>query len=188
VLTNPIYHFKRIGLEAGPLSQWLFSALAEASLPVRRTVRFVFRGGNISLADGTRICGAVTGGPTKAGLLEGENVLPTISNRPIKFDERHAPAPPSLISKRAHASFMSKCELVFIEELAVAAVCSSFRERLRACVSSLRISVFVHCDAPEPFHVAGARAVELHRAPRQRRARAIRLMWAAQRAYPSTQG
>jgi transposase len=34
VLTNAVYHFKRIGLEAGPLSQWLFSALAEASLPV----------------------------------------------------------------------------------------------------------------------------------------------------------
>jgi transposase len=34
VLTNPIYSFKRIGLEAGPLSQWLFSALAEAGLPV----------------------------------------------------------------------------------------------------------------------------------------------------------
>jgi transposase len=34
VLTNPAYHFKRIGLEAGPLSQWLFSALAEAGLPV----------------------------------------------------------------------------------------------------------------------------------------------------------
>ena len=33
VLTNPAYHSKRIGLEAGPLSQWLFSALAEASLP-----------------------------------------------------------------------------------------------------------------------------------------------------------
>jgi transposase len=33
VLTNPIYRFKRIGLEAGPLSQWLFSALAEAGLP-----------------------------------------------------------------------------------------------------------------------------------------------------------
>lgn len=32
VLTN--HHFKRIGLEAGPLSQWLFSALAEAGLPV----------------------------------------------------------------------------------------------------------------------------------------------------------
>src|SRR5665647_3373937 len=30
VLANPIYHFKRIGLEAGPLSQWL----AEAGLPV----------------------------------------------------------------------------------------------------------------------------------------------------------
>jgi transposase len=23
VLTNPAYHFKRIGLEAGPMSQWL---------------------------------------------------------------------------------------------------------------------------------------------------------------------
>ena len=34
VLGNPICHFKRIGLEAGPLSQWLFSALAEAGLPV----------------------------------------------------------------------------------------------------------------------------------------------------------
>jgi transposase len=30
VLNNPAYDFKRIGLEAGPLSQWLFSALAEA--------------------------------------------------------------------------------------------------------------------------------------------------------------
>src|SRR3974377_1042672 len=34
VLTNPTYHFKRIGLEAGPLSQWLFSALAEVGLAV----------------------------------------------------------------------------------------------------------------------------------------------------------
>ena len=33
-LTNPAYRFKRIGLEAGPLSQWLYSALAEAGLPV----------------------------------------------------------------------------------------------------------------------------------------------------------
>ncbi len=33
-LGNPAYRFKRIGLEAGPLSQWLFSALAEAGLPV----------------------------------------------------------------------------------------------------------------------------------------------------------
>ena len=32
VLKNPAYHFTRIGLEAGPLSQWLFSALAEAEL------------------------------------------------------------------------------------------------------------------------------------------------------------
>ena len=34
VLANPAYHFKRIGLEAGPLSQWLYSATAEAGLPV----------------------------------------------------------------------------------------------------------------------------------------------------------
>jgi transposase len=32
VLTNTIYRFKRIGLEAGPLSQWLYSVLAEAGL------------------------------------------------------------------------------------------------------------------------------------------------------------
>jgi transposase len=34
VLRSAGYQFKRIGLEAGPLSQWLFSALAEAGLPV----------------------------------------------------------------------------------------------------------------------------------------------------------
>src|ERR1700745_48897 len=34
VLKNLASPFKRIGLEAGPLSQWLFSALAEAGLPV----------------------------------------------------------------------------------------------------------------------------------------------------------
>ena len=40
VLANPAYHFKRIGLEAGPLSQWLYSALAEADMAInRRNVR-----------------------------------------------------------------------------------------------------------------------------------------------------
>src|SRR6266571_961326 len=34
VLTNTIHRFKRVGLEAGPLSQWLYSVLAEAGLPV----------------------------------------------------------------------------------------------------------------------------------------------------------
>ena len=34
VLRSLDYSFKRIGLEAGPLSQWLFSGLAEAGLPV----------------------------------------------------------------------------------------------------------------------------------------------------------
>ena len=33
-LNDPIWRFDRIGLEAGPLSQWLFSGLAEAGLPV----------------------------------------------------------------------------------------------------------------------------------------------------------
>src|SRR5262249_39002509 len=34
VLKTGAYHFQRIGLEPGPLSQWLFSALAEVGLPV----------------------------------------------------------------------------------------------------------------------------------------------------------
>src|SRR6516164_1072890 len=34
VLTKTIYRFKRVGLEAGPLSQCLYSVLAEAGLPV----------------------------------------------------------------------------------------------------------------------------------------------------------
>ena len=34
VLKTSAYQFKRIGLETGPLSQWLYSALAEAGLPV----------------------------------------------------------------------------------------------------------------------------------------------------------
>src|ERR1700747_2243479 len=34
VLKNSAYRFKRVGLEAGPLSQWLYSVLAEAGLPV----------------------------------------------------------------------------------------------------------------------------------------------------------
>src|SRR2546430_14691078 len=34
VLTNTIYRFNRVGLQAGPQSQWLYSVLAEAGLPV----------------------------------------------------------------------------------------------------------------------------------------------------------
>ncbi len=33
-MKNPGYRLSRISLEAGPLSQWLFAALAEAGLPV----------------------------------------------------------------------------------------------------------------------------------------------------------
>ena len=54
VLKNPAYHFKRIGLEAGPLSQWLFSALAEAGLPVicveTRHMRAVLKADNLTAA------------------------------------------------------------------------------------------------------------------------------------------
>ena len=32
-LTDPSWNLVRVGLEAGPLSQWLFSGLAEAGLP-----------------------------------------------------------------------------------------------------------------------------------------------------------
>jgi transposase len=39
VLGNPTFRFKRIELEAGPLSQWLFSALADAELPVASSDR-----------------------------------------------------------------------------------------------------------------------------------------------------
>lgn len=34
VLNDPTWNIERIGIEAGPLSQWLFEALARASLPV----------------------------------------------------------------------------------------------------------------------------------------------------------
>lgn len=34
MLTEPAWNFERIGLEAAPLSLWLFSGLADAGLPV----------------------------------------------------------------------------------------------------------------------------------------------------------
>jgi len=34
VLTDPVWNLAHVGLEAGPLSQWLFSGIAEAGLPV----------------------------------------------------------------------------------------------------------------------------------------------------------
>jgi transposase len=58
MLTNPACHFKRIGLEAGPLSQWLFSPLAEAGLPVicveTRHMRAAFEGADQQ--DGSQRC------------------------------------------------------------------------------------------------------------------------------------
>ena len=47
VLGNPSYRFKRIGLEAGPLSQWLYAGMREAGLSVElletRHVRDAFK-------------------------------------------------------------------------------------------------------------------------------------------------
>jgi transposase len=37
VLTNPLYRFKRIGLEAAPLSQWLFSRDVRGCARISRT-------------------------------------------------------------------------------------------------------------------------------------------------------
>jgi hypothetical protein len=39
VLRSPAHHLKRIGLEAGRLSQWLYSALAEVGLPATMPIR-----------------------------------------------------------------------------------------------------------------------------------------------------
>src|SRR5262249_8359341 len=58
VLTNTIYRLKRVGLEAGPLSQWLYSVLAEAGLPVvcveTRHMRAVLKGADQQ--DGPQRC------------------------------------------------------------------------------------------------------------------------------------
>ena len=56
VLTNSAYRFKRIGLEAGPLSQWLFSALAEG--------RGILRGGHEDLSAGRSSFSANVAKPT----------------------------------------------------------------------------------------------------------------------------
>ena len=68
VLTNPAYHFKRIGLEAGPLSRWLFSVLAEAGLPV---IGFM---SSRSPEDSVNVLTAFQRGLGEGGLIEGENV------------------------------------------------------------------------------------------------------------------
>jgi transposase len=39
VLTNPLWRFKRIGLEAGPLSQWLFGARRGDTRSARHSTR-----------------------------------------------------------------------------------------------------------------------------------------------------
>jgi hypothetical protein len=38
VLCDPAWRLERVGLEAGPLSQWLFSGLAEAGVPADRVI------------------------------------------------------------------------------------------------------------------------------------------------------
>src|SRR5438034_11377716 len=76
VLTNTIYRFKRVGLEAGPLSQWLYSVLAEAGLPVicvgTRHMRAVLKA-QINKADrndARRIAQVIAAGPYRAAHVE----------------------------------------------------------------------------------------------------------------------
>jgi len=61
VLANNTYRFKRIGLEAGPLSQWLYSVLAEAGLPVicveTRHMRAVYQSGENDRTGAISRCG-----------------------------------------------------------------------------------------------------------------------------------
>src|SRR5215468_740785 len=89
VLANNTYRFKRIGLEAGPLSQWLYSVLAEAGLPVicveTRHMRAVLKaqinktdrndaGGALSTGaceDATQPETAVAADPSQAASIEG---------------------------------------------------------------------------------------------------------------------
>ena len=75
VLTNPACHFKRTGLEAGPLSQWLFSALAEAG--AGDLCRDTAHEGGIEGADQqdrpqrcTRYCADDAGGALSSGACE----------------------------------------------------------------------------------------------------------------------
>ena len=75
VLTNTNYRFKRIGLEAGPLSQWLYSVLAEAGFPVicveTRHMRAVLKA-QINKTDRNDARGAVFG-LTPAKYQSGQN-------------------------------------------------------------------------------------------------------------------
>src|ERR1051325_9466643 len=49
VLTEEALAIERIGLEAGPLSQWLYSALAEAGLPVICCGNPAYEGGAVGI-------------------------------------------------------------------------------------------------------------------------------------------
>ena len=56
VLTNPGYHFKGIGFEAGPLSQWLFSALAEAGWRVLREQLVILHSRLLAIVRDDEVC------------------------------------------------------------------------------------------------------------------------------------
>ena len=76
VLKTSAYRFKRIGLEAGPLSQWLYSAFAEANLPVicveTRHMRAVLKAqiNKTDRNDARGIAQMMRSGPLSAGACE----------------------------------------------------------------------------------------------------------------------
>ena len=110
-LTNPAYRFKRIGLEAGPLSQWLFSALAEAGLPVicveTRHMRAVLKT-QINKTDRNDARGIAQ--MMRAGLYRPVHVktlrraVPILRRTPWSDTMRYCPAPSTASSQWLNSS------------------------------------------------------------------------------------
>ena len=97
VLRNAGYHSKRIGLEAGPLSQWLFSALREAGLPVIcveiRHLRAVPQA-QINKTDSNHACGIAQ--MMRVGLYRPVHVK-TLRSQKLRMTD-----PPQLLQSISH--------------------------------------------------------------------------------------
>src|ERR1019366_2962782 len=103
ILSTPSYHFKRIGLEAGPLSQWLFSALAEAGLPVicveTRHMRAVLKA-QINKTDRNDLRGTLRNFGLKVGVVGKVRFEARIRELVANFTDIAALVEPLLIVRR----------------------------------------------------------------------------------------
>jgi acyl-CoA synthetase (AMP-forming)/AMP-acid ligase II len=132
VLTKPAYHFKRIGLEAGPLSQWLFSALAEAGLPAicfeTRHMRAVrggwYRTGDLGCFDGEgnvhvvdRKKDMIISGGENVYSVKVENVL---STRPGVLECAVIGIPHDTWGEMVHAVVVKRDQQTVVEEELIA--------------------------------------------------------------------